>query len=173
MLLSAFIQNVEFSIRAGDPKYNFLKYDLKFLLSIQNNNSKTNKYMETVESKSYQIGLRIGKLSKPLKKAINSFEKRYVGLLSRHIMTKDDCERFVKEINEMLVRQGKVWGQLSSEAIEELVALSVGEYDREKFAIGFLEGYFKYEILYKISFPDILIKSPGFKPFMNSSGTGL
>ena len=61
-------------------------------------------------------------------------------------MTKDDCERFVKEINEMLVRQGKVWGQLSSEAIEELVALSVGEYDREKFAIGFLEGYFKYEV---------------------------
>lgn len=146
VLLSAFIQNVEFSIRSGDPKYNFLKYDLKFLLSIQNNNSKTNKYMETVESKSYQIGLRIGKLSKPLKKAINSFEKRYVGLLSRHIMTKDDCERFVKEINEMLVRQGKVWGQLSSEAIEELVALSVGEYDREKFAIGFLEGYFKYEV---------------------------
>jgi len=146
VLLSAFIQNVEYSIRAGDPKYNFLKYDLKFLLSIQNNNSKTNKYMETVESKSYQIGLRIGKLSKPLKKAINSFEKRYVGLLSRHIMTKDDCERFVKEINEMLVRQGKVWGQLSSEAIEELVALSVGEYDREKFAIGFLEGYFKYEV---------------------------
>ena len=146
VLLSAFIQNVEFSIRSGDPKYNFLKYDLKFLLSIQNNNSKTNKYMETVESKSYQIGLRIGKLSKPLKKAINSFEKRYVGLLSRHIMTKDDCERFVKEINEMLVRQGKVWGQLSSEAIEELVALSVGEYDREKFAICFLEGYFKYEV---------------------------
>ena len=146
VLLYAFIQNVEYSIRAGDPKYNFLKYDLKFLLSIQNNNSKTNKYMETVDSKSYQIGLRIGKLSKPLKKAINSFEKRYVGLLSRHIMTKDDCERFVKEINEMLVRQGKVWGQLSSEAIEELVTLSVGEYDREKFAIGFLEGYFKYEV---------------------------
>lgn len=146
VLLSAFIQNVEFSIRVGDPKYNFLKYDLKFLLSIQNNNSKTNKYMETVESKSYQIGLRTGKLSKPLKKAINSFEKRYVGLLSRHIMTKDDCESFVKEINEMLVRQGKVWGQLSSETIEELVALPVGEYDREKFAIGFLEGYFKYEV---------------------------
>ena len=75
VLLSAFIQNVEYSIRAGDPKYSFLKYDLKFLLSIQNNNSKTNKYMETVESKSYQIGLRTGKLSKPLKKAINSFEK--------------------------------------------------------------------------------------------------
>lgn len=146
ILLSAFIQNVEFSIRVGDPRYSFLKYDLKFLLSIQNNNSKINKYMETVESKSYQIGLRIGKLSKPLKKAINSFEKRYVGLLSRHIMTKDDCESFVKEINEMLVRQGKVWGQLSSEAIEAIVALSVGEYDREKFAIGFLEGYFKYEV---------------------------
>ena len=146
ILLSAFIQNVEYSIRAGDSKYNFLKYDLKFLLSIQNNNSKTNKYMETVESKSYQIGLRIGKLSRPLKNAINPFEKRYVGLLSRHIMTKDDCESFVKEINEMLIRQGKVRRQLSSEAIEELVTLSVEEYDREKFAIGFLEGYFKYEV---------------------------
>ena len=144
MLLPAFIQNVEFSIRSGDSKYSFLKYDLKFLLSIQNNNSK-NKYMEIVDSKSYQIGLGLGKLSKPLRKAINSFEKRYVGLLTRHVSTKDDCCKFVKEINEMLVRHDKLWGQLSSETTENLVKLPNNEYNKEHFAIGFMEGYFKYE----------------------------
>jgi len=59
MLLSAFIQNVKFSIKSGDVKYSFLKYDLKFLLSIQN--SKNNRYMEIITSESYQIGYMLGK----------------------------------------------------------------------------------------------------------------
>ncbi|WP_449190674.1 hypothetical protein [Tannerella forsythia] len=35
MLLDSFIQNVEYSIRSGDSKYNFLKFDLIFLLKKQ------------------------------------------------------------------------------------------------------------------------------------------
>jgi len=105
--------------------------------------------MEIVESKSYQIGLKLGKLAKPLKKKINSFEKKYVGLLTRHMSTKNDCIKFVNDINEMLVRHEKAWANMSAEASNELANLSVIEYDKEQLAFGFFEGYFKYEAIDK------------------------
>lgn len=145
VLLLNLIQKVEFSIRAGDKLGNYflLKYDLKLLLGIQN--SKTDKYMEITESKSYQLGLKIGKLSKPLKNEIKPFEKTYVGLLSRRIATKDDCVSFSNDICEKLTMHEKVWKTMAAEVCSELVALPNSEYDKEKFAIGFFEGYFKYE----------------------------
>jgi hypothetical protein len=101
--------------------------------------------MEIIESKSYQIGLKLGKLAKPLKRSINSFEKRYVGLLTRHIATKNDCIEFYNNINEMLVRQEKAWANLSAEVSSELANLSTADYNKEYIAFGFFEGYFKYE----------------------------
>lgn len=142
-LLPAFIQNVEFSIRSGDQRYGFLKYDLEFLLKIQN--TQTNKLKAMVESISYQIGLKLGKLAKPLRKKINSFEKRYVGFLTRHISTKYDCVKFANDINEMLSRHEKTWGTMSAEVCNQLANISLSEYDREKLALGFFEGYFNYE----------------------------
>lgn len=147
ILLPAFIQNVEYSIRAGDEKFSFLKFDLKFLLKIQN--SKNDKFMEIKNSESYQIGVKLGKLSKPLKKAINPFEKTYVGLLSRRISTKDDCIKFYNEINEKLIMHQKTWGQSSAEIASELASLPNSKYDKEKLAFGFFEGYFKYEAIDK------------------------
>lgn len=144
VLLPVFIQNVEYSIRAGDSRYSFLKFDLKFLLKIQNNQN--DKFMEITNSESYQIGLKLGRLSKPLKKAINSFEKNYVGLLTRRVSSKDDCIKFYNEINEKLVMHKKTWGQSSAEIANELANLPNLKYDKEKIAFGFLEGYFKYEV---------------------------
>ena len=144
ILLPAFIQNVEYSIRAGDPKYSFLKYDFIFLLRIQN--SKNNKYMELIESKCYQIGNKLGKMSRPLKSKINSFEKNYVGLLTRRIATRDECIEFFNDINEMLIMNVNYpFGNLSAEVSSELVNLPFSEYDKEKLAFGFFEGYFKWE----------------------------
>ena len=142
-LLSAFIQNIEYSIRAGDEKYSFLKFDLKFLFKIQKN--KTDKFMEITNSESYQIGLKLGKLSKPLKKAINSFQKNYVGLITRRVATKEECIKFYNEINEKLIMHNKTWGQSSAEIASELASLPLIKYDKEKLAFGFFEGYFKYE----------------------------
>jgi hypothetical protein len=148
LLLPAFIGNIECIVRmvkekVSGCKYENLKFDLKFLLSIQN--SKNNKYMEIMESKSYQVGLKLGKLSKPLKKKINSFEKKYVGLLTRHVGTKDDCIKFANDINEMLIRHEKAWANLSAEVANELANILIADYDKEKLAFGFFEGYFKYE----------------------------
>lgn len=96
-LLHSFVTNVESAIRLGGSQfwYKILKYDLMFILSIQNN--KQNKYMEIINSASFKLGVKIGKMAKPLKKSIGSFEKNYVGLLSRRVSTKDDCIRFVTQ----------------------------------------------------------------------------
>jgi hypothetical protein len=147
ILLPVFIQNVETSVRFGDPKYTFLKYDLMFLYKIQNdNNFKNDKFMEITNSKSYQIGLKIGKIAKPLKNAINSFEKSYVGLISRRTNSIDECAAFLNEIDQKLIMHAKHYGKsISVEARNELANLSISEYDKEKIVFGFFEGYFKYE----------------------------
>lgn len=146
ILINAFIQNIQTSIRTGDSKYNFLKYDLIFLLQIQNTNEN---YMALTESTSYQIGLKMGKLAKPLKKKINSFEKSYVGLLTRRVSTHQDCIAFLNEIDEMLVRHGKSWPQTSAEVHNKLSQITLKDYNKEEIAFGFFEGYFKYEAIDK------------------------
>ncbi|MFZ1235400.1 MAG: hypothetical protein WAR39_00030 [Prevotella sp.] len=145
ILLPNSIQRIEFSVRSGDESgnYSLLKYDLKLLLGIQNNIN--DKYMEITETKSYQIGVKLGKLSKPLKNEIKPFEKTYVGLLSRRTSTKNDCISFSNDICEKLTMHEKVWKAMAAEVCNELVSLPNAEYDKEKFAIGFFEGYFKYE----------------------------
>ena len=142
-LLPAFIQNVEYSIRSGGNNFNLLKFDLEFLIRIQN--SPTNKFEIMVNSKSYQIGKKLGQLSKPLRKAINSFEKSYVGLITRRVATKYDCVKFTNEITEKLTRHGKRWAEQTASIVSELGMIPEQEYDKELVAFGFLEGYFTYE----------------------------
>lgn len=144
-LLHSFVTNVESAIRLGGSQfwYKILKYDLMFILSIQNN--KQNKYMEIVNSASFKLGVKIGKMAKPLKKAIGSFEKNYVGLLSRRVSTKDDCIRFVSDISQKLVMHDGMWAIMCAEVCDDLANLSETEYDKDKLSFGFLDGYFKYE----------------------------
>lgn len=143
VLLPAFIQNVESSIRSDDNKFVFLKYDLKFLYEIQN--SKIDKYMELTETKSYKLGFKLGQLSKPLNKAIASFQKSYVGMLTRRITTKNDCIKLVNDICQKLTMHEKAYNDACAEVCNELANLPLSEYDKEYFAFGFFEGYFKYE----------------------------
>ncbi|MFN3849580.1 MAG: hypothetical protein ACK4NY_09135 [Spirosomataceae bacterium] len=143
ILLPAFIQNIEYSVRSGDEKFTFFQFDLKFFYKIQNSNN--DKFTDMINSESYQIGLKLGKLAKPLKKKINAFEKRYVGLLTRHTSTKDDCIKFANDIHEMLTRHEKTWGQMSAEVSAQIANIEQNNYDKEKLAFGFFEGYFKYE----------------------------
>ena len=144
-LLHSFITNVESAIRIGGGLfwYVILKYDLMFILSIQNN--KQNKYMEITNSASFKLGVKIGKMAKPLKKAIGSFEKNYVGLLSRRVSTKEDCIRFVTDISQKLVMHDSVWSAMCAEVCGDLANISEPEYDKDELSFGFLDGYFKYE----------------------------
>lgn len=144
-LLHSFVTNVESTTRIGDGSFwcNILKYDLMFILSIQNN--KQNKYMEITNSASFKLGVKIGKMAKPLKKAIGSFEKSYVGLLSRRVSTKDDCIGFVTDISQKLVMHNGMWATLCAEVCDDLANIPESEYDKDELSFGFLDGYFKYE----------------------------
>lgn len=144
-LLHSFVTNVESVTRIGEGSfwYKILKYDLMFILSIQNN--KQNKYMEITNSASFKLGVKIGKMAKPLKNAIGSFEKNYVGLLSRRVSTKEDCIRFVTDISQKLVMHDSVWSAMCAEVCDDLANLSESEYDKDELSFGFLDGYFKYE----------------------------
>ena len=144
-LLHSYVTNVESTTRIGDGSFwcKILKYDLMFILSIQNN--KQNKYMEIINSASFKLGVKIGKMAKPLKNSIGSFEKNYVGLLSRRVSTKDDCIRFVTDISQKLVMHDGMWATMCAEVCDDLANLSESEYDKDKLSFGFLDGYFKYE----------------------------
>jgi hypothetical protein len=142
VLLPAFIQNVEFSIRSGDSKYHFLKYDLKFLFSIQNN--KNNRYMEITTSVSYQIGYMLGELAKNLSMEINSFEKNYVGSLTRRIGNLPDFIKLKNEIEQKLILhdKAKFTFQKSYDLAQKVKEIK-DIYDKEECAFGFFESYFK------------------------------
>lgn len=144
-LLHSFVTNVESATRIGDGSFwcKILKYDLMFILSIQNN--KQNKNMDIINSASFKLGLKIGKMAKPLKKAIGSFEKNYVGLLSRRVSTKEDCIRFVTDISQKLVMHDGIWATMCAEVCDDLAKLPEAKYDKDKLSFGFLDGYFKYE----------------------------
>lgn len=144
-LLHSFVANVESATRIGDGSFwcKILKYDLMFILSIQNN--KQNKFMEITNSCSFKLGLKIGKMAQPLRKFIGSFEKNYVGLLSRRVSTKEDCIRFVTDLCQKLVMHDSVWSVMSAEVFDDLANISESEYDKDELSFGFLDGYFKYE----------------------------
>jgi hypothetical protein len=142
ILLPCFIQNVEFSIRAGDSRFSFLKFDLKFLLKIQNTGS--NRFMEITSSESYQIGLRLGEMAKNLSLEINSFEKNYVGNLTRRIGTLADFIKLKNEIEQKLIMHDKAQYTFRiSHDLAQKIKEFKSRYDKEECAFGFLESYFK------------------------------
>lgn len=145
VLFPAFIEKVEFSVRAGNPQFKLLKYNLEFLLTIQNHQN--NRYMQITNSKSYQAGLLLGSLSKGLRNKINSFEKNYVGNLTRRIGTLDDCIRFKNEIEQknILHDLSNFTRNTSNELAAILKHMNESEYDKEQIAFGFFESYFRYE----------------------------
>lgn len=140
--LPAFIQNIEFTIRAGDNKYNFLKFDLEFLLKIQNNQK--DKFMEITNSESYQLGLLLGSMAKNLSQEIKSFEKNYVGNLTRRIGSLEDFIKLKNDIEQKLImhEKSKFTYQLSYDLAQKVKDFS-GQYDKEECAFGFFETYFK------------------------------
>ena len=142
VLLPAFVQNVEFSIRAGTERFSFLRFNLKYLMQIQNNQNDT--HMELTESKSYKLGLLLGKLSRNLKYEINSFEKNYVGNLTRRIATLDDLIKLKNDVEQKLIMHDKTnFTSKDSYELSGEIKSFEGRYDKDECAFGFFESYFK------------------------------
>ncbi len=144
LLLPAFIEKTEANIRNDAPNFNLLKFDFYYLTRLQND--ERNRLVEIQNSPSYRVGLALGKLAKQFsgpKSPIKSFEKNYVGLLSRRITTLPDVIELSNDINQKLVMH-ELSGftfRTSTELAREINQFS-GRYDKNECAFGFFESYF-------------------------------
>ncbi|MCX6152702.1 MAG: hypothetical protein NT007_00935 [Candidatus Kapabacteria bacterium] len=147
MLLPAFIDIVEYSIRQGDPKFVFLKYDLEFLLSIQNTQQPKENFMRIIESPSYQLGIILGRLARQFSgedSPIKSFEKNYCGNLTRRIPTLKDFIILKNEIEEKLIMHDRVkYTFKESNQLADLVNEFEEIFDKNECAYGFFDSYFE------------------------------
>ena len=150
VLLPALIETTEKNIRS-EENLSFPKYDFYFLTEIQNTIKQGEYLMKIKDSKSYQIGLLLGEIAKQFAAwrddcPIKSFEKSYIGTLSRRIATINDLIKFKNFIEEKLIihERSKFTSKTSvdlSEKIKEL-ELSAEKYDKNNCAFGFFESYF-------------------------------
>jgi hypothetical protein len=153
LLLPTFIEKTEFNIRNENLNYNLLKFDYEFLTRLRKGGDKE---METMnDSNSYKAGRLLGQLAQPVSWEIKSFEKNYVGLLSRRISDKRNLIAFSNFINEKLAIHGRAYPKLKEKFIELtglLSEISEANYHRDYCAFGFFEGYFgKLDIPVKTS----------------------
>lgn len=143
LLLPTFIEKTEFNIRNENPNYNLLKFDYEFLTRLRKGGGGE---METMhDSNSYKAGRLLGKLAQPVSWEIKSFEKNYVGLLSRRISDKEGVIAFSNFINEKLAIHERAYPSLKEKFIElsgYLSAIKDTDYHRDYCAFGFFEGYF-------------------------------
>ncbi|MDR3708829.1 MAG: hypothetical protein P4L33_11035 [Capsulimonadaceae bacterium] len=142
ILLPAFVEKVEFNTRNDAPNYNLLKFDYFFLVAIQNNGEE--QLMQLQSSPSYHIGLLLGKLARPLAVEIKSFEKNYVGLLSRRIGSQSDVMRLANDLRQKLVMHEKLYPDVRDASNNLSDALQTCEkYNKDECAFGFFESYFR------------------------------
>jgi len=149
ILLPFFIEKIEFTTRAGAKnegfyKFNNLKYDLEFLLTIQN--STNNTHMEIVNSNSYKMGYHLGKMANLVAQQINSFEKNYVGNLSRRISQLSDFIKLKNEIIQKLINHNKMMivVQNSTKLDEYIKSIKESDYRKDEVSFGFFEGYYEW-----------------------------
>ncbi len=141
ILLPALIEKSEFHLREGNEFFPFLRYDFLFLTRIQIEGDKY--LMDIKESQSYKIGLLLGKLARPLRTRINSFDKNYAGLLSRRIGSKADLVALVNELNQKLIMHDCIgFTYATSRAIALELKDFTGRYDKDECAFGFFESYY-------------------------------
>ncbi len=147
LLLSSFIQVAEYIVRNIEKNsvwftYADLKYHLKFLLKILN--TKNDRFMEITLSESYQVGFMLGELARNLSQEINSFEKNYVGNLTRRIGNMADFIKLKNEIEQKLIMHDKTkYTFKTSYDLAQKVKEFKSRYDKDECAFGFMESYFK------------------------------
>ncbi len=148
VLLPAFVEKTEYNIRQEKSDFNLLKFSYEFLIRLRNNNGE-NAMEDMKKSSSYTAGKLLGQLAQPVSWEIKSFEKNYVGLLSRRISDKQGLVAFANFINQKLAIHERTYPSLKEKYIELANILSEmenKEYHREYCAFGFFEGYFaKFE----------------------------
>ena len=148
LLLSAFLEKVEYNIREGNQSFSTLKYDLYFLMNIQKNNP----LMKITESNSYALGENLGIMARQFAAwrddcPIKSFEKSYVGNLSRRTSSIEELVKFAAFINEKLVMHEKIKYPEVRVAYQKLID-TIKNFESEKYSkyncsLGFFTSYYE------------------------------
>lgn len=147
VLLPALIQKIEYSIRHGEGTYNAYYKHFYFLTKLQLKDT----VMEIKESQSYLLGQMLGQMSEPFAAwrndcPIKSFEKSYVGNLSRRIANLNDVVEFANYLNEKITIHQKGYPSIKKAYLELIKTLdtlkSVEKYNRHYCALGFFETYY-------------------------------
>jgi len=149
LLLPIFIEKVEYNIRNGAQLFGTLKYDFYLLMNLQKNKP----LMNIVESKSYAIGQSLGIMARPFAAwrddcPIKSFEKSYVGNLSRRISSLDELTKFANFMNEKLVIHEKTYKSIQDaylKLVDTIANFDKGKtekYSKNNCALGFFEAYY-------------------------------
>jgi hypothetical protein len=147
LLLPTFINKVEYNIREGSQSFTTLKYDFYFLMNIQKNNP----LMKITESKSYALGKNLGIMARQFAAwrddcPIKSFEKSYVGNLSRRISSIEELVKFASFINEKLVMHGRLFPEIKNaykELVETIENFGNEKYNKYNCALGFFTSYYE------------------------------
>ena len=152
VLLPVFIDKVEYNIRNDGQKFGTLKFDFYLLMNLQKNKQ----LMNIVESKSYAIGQSLGIMARPFAAwrddcPIKSFEKSYVGNLSRRISSLDEVTKFATFMNEKLIMHEKAYKSVQDAYLKLVNTIAdfnkekTEKYSKNNCALGFFEAYFKNE----------------------------
>lgn len=149
LLLPAFIERTEYNVRNEEKfNYNWFRFNFFFLSNIQKNKP----IMNIVNSHSYAIGKNLGIMARPFaarwgdKCPIKSFEKNYVGNLTRRVAYREDVIKFSNFLNEKLAIHEKLYKeqQEASRLLpQELKAIGNMRYNKNECALGFFEAYFE------------------------------
>src|SRR5690606_7610713 len=129
-------------IKSINYTINNLKQDYYFLTKIQNTLTEGENLMKILESPSYRLGLLLGKMAVPLKFEIKSFEKNYVGNLTRRIASLDDLIKLKTDIEQKLIMHEKTYPDIkdASLSIANDIKAFNGRFDKNECAFGFFES---------------------------------
>ncbi len=148
VLLPAFIERTEWNIRNEEQfSYSWFRYNFLFLSKIQKNEP----LMQITNSGSYAIGRYLGIMARPFAAwrddcPIKTFEKNYVGNLTRRIAYKEDVIKFYNFLNEKLAIHEKFYPaqqEASRQLAKELQNFTSAKYNKNECAFGFFESYFE------------------------------
>lgn len=152
LLLPAFVERTEYNIRNEERfAYNWFQFNFLFLSNIQKNNP----LMEITSSRSYALGKCLGIMARPFAAwrddcPIKSFEKNYVGYLTRRIAYLEDLVKFSNFLNEKLAIHEKLYKdqqEASRQLAQELTNMAGLKYNKNECALGFFESYFEKQDL--------------------------
>jgi hypothetical protein len=137
---------VEYNIRNSGQGFSTLKYDFYFLLKIQ----KTDTMTQITNSQSYALGQALGTMARPFAAwrddcPIKSFEKSYVGNLTRRIASVDEVTKFADFLNQKLTIHERAY-KTEKEAFISLVN-TIRNFQNERYnkhfcSLGFFESYY-------------------------------